>query len=165
METRAILAKAAIGQIVLLDVQGLWGGRNLWVSADGITVCQVVGKGCGSATRYGFTLTPDQAAALAGIVEKHKALVIKTKDRPGLPDEARPIIFAKIDGKERAAAKWANDKCPDFDPVYALLLAIAETAKNGTQQAAGPYDWDWRPEGFPENKTVREMTAPKPGSK
>ena len=31
-------------QVVLLDVQNLWGGRDLWVSSDGKAFCRIVSR-------------------------------------------------------------------------------------------------------------------------
>jgi hypothetical protein len=167
--SQEILASVKFEQLVLLDVQGLWGGRDLWIAADGSAVCRIAGLPTQNQTglqetRSTFSISAGQATALAGLIKKHKILRIKTEDRCGQPDEARPIIYIRMNSKTHAVAKWANDKHRDFDPIYELLLKIVETGKQATPRNTGAYDWEWRPEGSPVNRTLREITAPIPGN-
>ena len=89
-----------LNKVVLLDVQGLHGGQDLWISGDGKAVCRFVtpptqGQYGTQETRYTFNLTPKQMANLLAAVNKHSFFTLKTKDRSGVPDEARPSIKEK----------------------------------------------------------------------
>ena len=44
----------------------------------------------------------------------------------GVPDEARPTItLVTAEGATSVQAKWANDRDPAFDRVFAYLLALS----------------------------------------
>jgi hypothetical protein len=158
-------ANGELDQVVLLDVQGLWGGADLWVSSDGRAVCRFVARPAeGEAglqeSRYAFELSEDQQAALANQVRGHDFFSIRTESRMGMPDEARPCIYLHAVDKARAVGKWIADPHKDFDPLYEQLKQIAESGRSGVPFHKGPYEPAWHPEGFPENKTIRDMAAP-----
>lgn len=160
----------SIGQIVLLDVQGLWGGTDLWVSEDGKAVCRFVkppqkGESGLQEIRYAFQLSKEQDATLSKLVKKHDFFKLKTVDRLGFPDEARPAIFIKSAERAHAVAKWANDKHRDFDPIYEFLVEVAESGKKGTETKKGPVELGWSPDGFPKNTTIWSKTRPAPDKK
>ncbi len=143
-----------LDQIVLLDVQGLHGGRDLWIAADGSGTCRVVRAPEGEepglqSTRYSVRLSKEQQAAIVELVKKHDYFSIKTSNRIGIPDEAFPYILIKSGQKTYAVGKWQSDKHPQFDPIYQALLNIVNTAKKGEVNKKGSYDMDWQPEGFP----------------
>jgi hypothetical protein len=152
-----------LDQVILLDVQGLWGGTDLWISADGFAVCRFVlpeqGESGLEETRYAFVVSEVQCSSLLELINKHSFFTMRTKDRYGVPDEARPNIFVKSGANEHAVGKWANDKHQDFDPIYQLLLKIAESGKKGTEIGRGAFDWNWKPDGFPENWSIWNKTG------
>jgi hypothetical protein len=150
-----------LDQVILLDVQGLWGGQDLWISDDGQAVCRIAvaptrGQSALQEKRYRFEVSDEERATLLRSVNRHRFLSIRTKDRLGVPDEARPLISVKSGDKEHAVAKWAGDKHGDFDPIYQSLLEICESGETGKPVFSGTYDWDWKPDGFPENRKVRK---------
>ena len=154
-----------LDQVILFDVQGLWGGTDLWVSADGTAVCRFAkppekGGSYLQETRYSFRLSEEDRRLLLDLVNKHNFFTIKTKDRYGVPDEARPGIFIKSGDKSHAVGKWSGDEHRDFDRIHRFLLEIAKSGRTGTQFGKGDYDWHWKPEGFPENKTIWNKTKP-----
>ena len=140
--------------IVLHDVQGMWGGHALWARADGTAVVQVVGAGPpGEAglweKRYRVKLTADQWAEVERLVGAHHFLTIEVRQRPAIPDEAHPTIAVVTrEGTTARATKWAEDRHPDFDPLYHHLLDLCSGDGAGHPVHQGPYDWDWRPDGF-----------------
>ncbi len=152
-------------QIILLDVQGLWGGRDLWISSDGSAFCRVVeppAKG-GSGlleTLYSFTISDGQRVALHSLFNTHHFCSIQIEDRYGLPDEARPIIVIRAGGEICRAAKWLNDSHQGFDSIYKHLLMIVENGRLGKKIGSGTYDWRWKPDGFAENQTFYEIVLP-----
>lgn len=168
--TSAGTAAADFDQVVLLDVQSLRGGVNLWISGNGKAVCSFVKppqnneKGL-QEIRYSFKLSGQQAATLSGLLKKHDFFQIKTVDRYGIPDEARPAVFVKSGRKTHAAAKWAGDRHKHFDPIYEFLLKTARSGRTGTEAGKVPFDRNWKPEGFPENRMIIDMTRPNPDGK
>jgi hypothetical protein len=155
-----------LDQVILLDVQGLWGGQDLWISTNGQAVCRFVappekGESGLQETRYEFALSEEQRSTLPELIKKYPFFSIRTEDRYGVPDEARPCIYAKSGVKSHAVGKWANDKHRDFDSIYEFLLKIVESGKKGKQIHRGVFDWNWKPDGFPDNKCIWDMTRPK----
>jgi len=149
-------------QVVLLDVHGLWGGRDLWIPSDGRATCCAVeppkeGQSGLQETRYAFHISESEVDALNDLIAQHHFFTIKTRERDGLPDEARPILLVKTGERRYGVSKWANEKHRDFDAIYDHLIRVAERGRQGTPIASGPYDWSWHPEGFPENRTVRTL--------
>lgn len=138
----------AFQYIILKDVHGLWGGRNVWIHSNGQCIAQEVKPGSGQLqenrcetrlTEYGLKLVISQ-------LESHHFETIQTKDRVGVPDEARPEIIVRLDnGKLISHSKWANDKHADFDAIYDLLLTLGVT-KGVKPMWSGKYDPTWRPE-------------------
>lgn len=162
-------APAAPDQVVLLDIQGLWGGVDLWIANDGKAVCRHVGPpragGRGlQESRHAFSLSSEQQAELAALVERHGFFTLEIADRPGVPDESRPILFIQSGARRRAVAKWGNDAHPDFDPLYRFLLAVARAGRAGSLLAEGAYDPEWQPEGFEPGRAIRDMAQPAPAA-
>ena len=62
-----------------------------------------------------------------------------------MPDENQPTIAVVTKtGTTAKARKWANDKNPDFDPLYEYLLGICRSADGRQPIREGPIDWEWR---------------------
>jgi hypothetical protein len=143
-----------VRSVVLHDVQGLWGGHALWAREDGAAVLQVVGEAPQGRSglwekRYHLKLTRDQLAEVERLVGAHHFLVLRIKERHGVPDESHPVIaIVTKDGATAKAMTWAGDKHPDFDPLYDYLLGVCRGADMGQPVHEGAYDWEWRPEGF-----------------
>jgi len=165
--TEAHTADQSLDQVILLDVQGFEGGTDLWISADGKAVCRFAvppakGESGLQETRYEFVVSAQQRSSLLELITKHSFFTIKTKDRYYIiPDEARPVIFVQSCTSTHAVGKWEGHKHNDFDPIYQRLLEIAESGENGKQTFRGPFEWNWKPDGFPENKSIYDMTKPK----
>lgn len=140
--------RGAVQRVALRDVQGLFGGRNLYLRADGRAVLQRVGPGMAE-TRYEATLRPAELAALQRLLGDHHFFAIEIPERPGVPDEARPSIEVTLAaGQHLTVSKWANDAHPDFDAIYAWLLAFEKRAATGASSHTGRFDYTWRPDGF-----------------
>lgn len=136
----------------LNDVQGLNGGRNVYIRGDGVAFAQVVTPKEGSGfqeRRFEFTLVARDWEELAKLVENHRFFEIRVPERGGSPDEARPALSLDLwTGEIGSVSKWAGDKHADFDALYAWLIACAESAGKGKPQFEGAYDPEWRPDGF-----------------
>ena len=139
---------AAFEKVVLRDVQGLFGGQDLWLSAEGQLTVQVVrpARNISPCMRYSRRLEANELARIGSLLAEHKFQEIQIKERSGVPDEARPAITVRsADGNERTVQKWANDKQAGFDAIYKELLALVKTAAQGKAEYAGPYDRGWAP--------------------
>ncbi len=118
-----------LDQVALFDVQALWGGHNLWIKADGKAIGSFITPSGGKTKdaggfrelRYEMVLSPEQRATLLGLVNKHHFFSVETKNRHGVPDEARPMIFIKSGSRTHSVAKWAGDTHEHFDPIYRFL--------------------------------------------
>jgi hypothetical protein len=140
--------------IVLRDVQGYWGGQNVWLSADGMAVVQVVGSPPPGKSglwekRYRLQLDDQYMAALERLVGEHDFLNLKIPERRGKPDEAHPIIVVVTkDGRTAETMKMGSDKNADFDALYDVLLQGCQSCAGQQPESEGPFDWEWHPEGF-----------------
>jgi len=136
---------STFSQIVLKDVQPLWGGRNLYLWHDGTLYIQIVEQG--QESRYATQTAPEQVAELEALLAEHNFAAIEIPDRPGMPDEAHPAIEVWWQsGEFTSAAKWDTDTHPDFDAVYDWLVNLAnETVEGETAVYSGPYEPNWQP--------------------
>lgn len=142
--------------IRLLDVQGLFGGRSVFLKRDGTAVVQVVTppktsypEGGLTETRFEFQLGREDADRIFASLRKHSFMGIQIQDRYGVPDEARPEITIRFaSGESRSVVKWANDSHPQFDPIYQGLLGLERRTPSMKPVREGRYDPRWMPEGF-----------------
>lgn len=136
-------------RLVLRDVQGLHGGRNVYVSADGTVAVQIVAP---TETglherRYEFKLNVDQLKDLRTLLGQHPLARDRVPMRPGIPDQARPeITLYRTGGRSITVAKWDNDQSPDFDAIYTRLLGFEKVAQKKNPVREGEYAPDWRPD-------------------
>lgn len=131
--------------VTLKDVQGLFGGQNIFIDRQGKVFVQIVKPG-NFEKRYSLKLTAAEVAELNGLLEKNSFSTIQVELRPGRPDEARPTISVlSANGQEKTAAKWAGQQHPQFDPIYQHLLTIAGRAEQSEPIYQGQYDPAWRP--------------------
>jgi hypothetical protein len=130
----------------------LFGGRALWVAEDRTAIIQVVGPAPEGQSglwekRYKCKLSAEQWAEVERLAGAHHLLTFKEPQRPGIPDEAHPIIVLVTQtGVTAKARKWGSDKHPDFDPVYNYLLGLCRVEGEFVRQ--GAFDGQWRPNGF-----------------
>lgn len=136
-------------RLMLRDVQGLEGGRNVYVAADGsVTVQVVTPTETGLAEkRYEFQLSDDQRKALLKLLDQHPLAKVRIPMPPGIPDQARPeITLQRSGGRITTVAKWDDQRHPDFDAIYAYLLGLEKAAQQKKPVRDGSYDPDWWPE-------------------
>ena len=135
-------------RVSLRDVQGMWGGRNIFVSRDGALWVQVVAQGL-QEKRYKLQLSAEAMKELETFLSQHRVEDIAIKDRSGVPGEGRPTIeFVTTEGKIIQKVKWANDKNEQFDAVYKQLILLVP--KDGTEAPvySGALDQNWKPDGY-----------------
>ncbi len=146
-------------QIELKDVQGLWGGRNIFISGSGRAIVQVVNpepeKGLGLfEKRYALSLNDSEVKKLINAFVENDFVTIDIKDRPGVPDEARPeIILVNPKGEYCKIAKWANDQNERFDQIYQQILLIQNQTEDLSPVLESKWNWEnFMPEGFYKDK-------------
>ncbi|MFO0929176.1 MAG: hypothetical protein U0736_19495 [Gemmataceae bacterium] len=150
----------------LHDVQGLYGGHAMWAAEDRTAIVQLVGpppRGHSGLweRRYRTKLTAEQWAEVERLVGAYCLPSTRTVDRSGMPDEGRPIIVVvPRAGAAVRVSKWANDRHPDFDPVYAYLLDLCRAT--GELVREGAFEWEWRPMPFGlANHAIRDPRYPR----
>lgn len=135
----------SIIKIVLMDVQGMWGGNNIYLFQNQASFIQVVDRAMYE-QRYQVTLADSEWRQLESLIMENNFFDIEVAERFGVPGEARPTItISTNDGREKIIAKWANDKHAGFDAVYKYLLKIAKDSQTSAPVFSGNYDAGWRP--------------------
>ena len=87
----------------------------MWISADGFAVCRFVtlpeqGESGLEETRYAFVVSEEQRSSLLDLINKYRFFAMRTKDRYGVPDEARTNIFVKSGANERAGVPAVSSR-------------------------------------------------------
>ncbi len=132
-------------QLVLRDVQGLFGGEDVYVSGAGECTIRLVAAGM-KEKRFRLKLTASETLALRRACVEADLADLRIRDRSGVPDEAHPeLSLTSAAGETRKVAKWANDKVPAFDKVYQAVRALKEKTKDLKPEYDGPYDRAWKP--------------------
>ena len=133
----------ALQTLTLRDVQGLYGGRDVWIAADG--GCHVRTVEVGVEKRYAGKIQIDDLKAL---LAKHDLKKIRIPERPGIPDEARPTLIWRAEKDVVKVAKWDGQSDVDFDAIYGWLLKQAKEIATSKPLHDGRWEPDWKPEGF-----------------
>jgi hypothetical protein len=142
--------------VMLRDVQGLWGGRNLYLARDGTAYAQIVTpprspyrEGGLDEQRFQLNLAKEEVDSFINLLNKHDFLGITIRSRPGVPDEGRPSLLVRFSsGEQKTVEKWANDKHADFDAIYSWLLSLTKNMAGMKPILDGRYDEKWSPENF-----------------
>lgn len=150
--------------VILLDVEGMQGGQNLWLTEDGTGIVQVVGHlGSGGLPeklpekryriRFG-TPVMMEAKRLAGA---HRFLELKLKLGVGPPGGGHPrIAVITKAGEPSSSIKREHDKQADFDAFYAYLLGLTRRLDGASLIYEGAFSWDWHPDGFPSFTEIQD---------
>jgi hypothetical protein len=133
----------ALQTLTLRDVQGLYGGHDVWIAADGAAHVRKVDRGFEK--RFTGKVPIDDLQAL---LAKHDLRKIRIPDRPGVPDEARPALIRRTENDVVRVAKWAGQKDADFDAIYDWILKKAEEIAKSKALHDGRWDPAWKPDGF-----------------
>ncbi len=133
-------AQRSAARLELNDVQGLWGGRRITLSA-GRAVVQLVQTGM-QETRFEFAPGDGEFERLLDQFIENDFLSIQPLERPGIPDEARPtLIFWNAAGEKKAVSKWAGVKDERFDALYQSMLQYETLTHNLEPTYRGPYSY------------------------
>lgn len=133
-------------EIALYGVQGLYGGRNIWITKDSNITVQKVDV---SGTRneglveelYQWQLSKEQLNELSNSIKKADIKNLKIPKRLGVPDEAYNLLYVRdAQGNTSTHFKWDDDLCFGFDLVYDLLIHIASDVQNHQAYSTGKYN-------------------------
>jgi hypothetical protein len=115
-------------RIELDDVHGLWGGERCIVWSDGRVWAEAVSPARDA--RQGEARAPAEAVSLLRqTLVATDFITIALPPRPGVPDEACPVItLTNAAGERRPVRKWAGDRHAGFEAVQARLHALAAAA-------------------------------------
>jgi len=152
-QAKAETSNDMLRSIALKDVHPLHGGQNLYLRGDGTGFCQVIAWNARATTfsekRFSLRSSPDSIRHLTALVTFDSLSAFSTKDRAGLPDEARSTISVTwAAGRTLRISKWANDTHPVFDQIHGLLLTECQSAQKTKPIYEGKYDHGWAPDGF-----------------
>jgi hypothetical protein len=134
-------------KLTLKDVQGLWGGRDVYLACTGKVVIRVVGDGQVE-KRYSLTIGADEAKAFRALCIEADLVAVKIeRPRQVLPDTSHPtLILTNAAGEKYEMTKWGDaTKAPAFDKVYKAVMALEAKTKDLKPEFTGPYDWKWEP--------------------
>jgi hypothetical protein len=146
--------------VILLDVEGMQGGRNLWLSEDGVGVVQVIGPaGSGGLPekRYRVRFGRDAVAEAERLAGAHRFPELKLRLGVGPPGGGHPLVAVLTKAGTRSMSiKRESDPHSDFDPVYEHLLRLGQQLDGAELVYNGAFSWDWHPEGFPSRKEIQD---------
>ncbi|MCL4304127.1 MAG: hypothetical protein KJ077_51055 [Anaerolineae bacterium] len=126
-------------------VQGLHGGRRIFIYGTGQALVQIVAPGQHE-QRYEFKLARAEVRRLLQLCIEHDLVTIKPADRPGQPDEGRPTLKLGNDIHRFAiVSKWAGVTDPRFDAIYAALLQLETRVQDLTPTDSGRFDRYYKP--------------------
>lgn len=123
-------------QIELKDVQGLYGGRNMFISGSGEVVVEIVKPNPPKSLlthKYQFMLSDSEINRLINMFIEKDFLTIIVSNRKGIPDESKPEIKLKnANGEGHSVAIWAGDleENKRFADIYQELLMIEKRTEN-----------------------------------
>lgn len=137
-------AMADIQSIELLDIQGLYGGRNVFINSSGeawvLSVNPETGRG--GLKEEGRMIKGEENLfkEIVNKINENDFYNLKIKDRMGIPDEARVTISITDNKcKEFRLSAWErNEMGPDeyikspkykFDEIYSKLKRVETIAK------------------------------------
>src|SRR5574341_1392144 len=127
-------------RIELYDVQGLWGGRRIYVEGTKRVVVQLV-EPTMLERRFEFALPQGELKRLLDLFVENDFMTIQPQERAGIPDEGRPrIMLANGNGEKWQVAKWAGVKDERFDTLYRAMLRLAALAQKGEPVYRGPHE-------------------------
>jgi len=150
-EVKGAEAVLEVESLMLHDIQGLYGGRALYIRPDGSAVVQDVRVGADDGLedrRFEFHVPEAELDAFARALRETGFREREFPDRLGIPDEARAVLWVRfMDGEARGVGQWEGARHPAFSAVVAPLAELMDRAARGPAYATVPYDHAWRPDG------------------
>ncbi len=126
--TRAFLGDAAGwqgAQLILDDVNGLWGGLRVTVRGDGNAYVTLVDVSLAE-QHFWLPLGVDRALAVLELAAAQDLLAVPASGHVPVPDEtATRLLLVNAAGETRTAVRWAHDDPdPRFETVREALMAL-----------------------------------------
>lgn len=139
--------------IQMLDIHGLFGGRNIFILADGNVFVREVESGLEmKERRYHGKLSQEELGEIKQAIINVGFFGFRERKRAGIPDEARQSIYADFDRRHNEASKWQAEADPRFDLACEVLEMLADELSQQKPIWVGTYDAciDW-PTGLTRN--------------
>ncbi len=142
--------KKSFKEVHLMDVQGLFGGHNLFIRNDGSLFLQVVRHSNRGLVdrRFKGKLEAEEIERLSLLMQSVDFENMSIPDRMGVPDEARPTIIVFKENRIISKAKWANDFHEGFDKIYGFLKRIIRQQEETVPFFKGNFSRRFHPKGF-----------------
>jgi hypothetical protein len=138
-------ADQAWARLELHAVHALYGGVDIALCASGSACVRIADKGLAE-RRFLFTIPEKDARAIVATAIAQDILGVKLKDRPGVPDEARPqLVLENALGQSRDVSHWANDDTPALQAVEVGLHDLVNKTEKLEPAFSGKYDWSYHP--------------------
>ena len=143
-------SKKPFEEVHLYDIQGLFGGQNLYIRNDGSLFVRVIRPSDTglSERRFKGVLEAAEIVKLSHLMESVDFEHLSMSDRQGIPDEARPTIILFKENRIISKAKWANDFHEGFDEIYGFLNRIVRLQEKTAFYFEGRFDHHFHPQGF-----------------
>jgi hypothetical protein len=124
------------------ETESEWEARGMkWVSRE---------------TRWHVQLPEGWWADAERLAGEHRFFALSEELRPQSGPEAgndHPTIQAiSRNGARRKVSKWANDRMPEFDALYAHLKRLRKQTESAKPEYEGEATKDWQPPDFPSEK-------------
>ncbi len=143
--TRAFLGDESAwpdARLSLDDVQGLWGGRRIFVAGTGRALVQTISRAMHE-RRFELALSAGETRALFALCVENDLLTIQPPERAGVPDESRPqITLTNALGERHTVSKWAGVREPRFVAIYTALYALETRSQVLEPAYSGRFDWE-----------------------
>jgi hypothetical protein len=99
--------------------------------------------------RYRLALSPEQWAEAERLAGAQDFLRLNDRLRPRYGKNEQTLIeVCPRSGPGVAVATWAPADHPDFLALYSYVQGLCAEPDDRHLVYEGPFDWDWRPEGF-----------------
>ena len=130
------------------DVAGFSGGQDLDLDAEGNLFVRIARHDPDHSEarfwerRFHLKLQPAELSQLIAFVRTSGIARYRERRRNGVPDEARPSVRVALPRQATIdAAKWDNDKDPNFDTLYKRLLELVDRTSKTPSYREQPYDF------------------------
>lgn len=139
-----------IEKVILKDVKPSFGGKNLYIDSDGITIVQIVNIDEDiEEKRYEFSLTEELRDLLHKTIENVDFFSLLVDENKEGDKESAIITIKAKDGRENTVKKFKDTENARFYSIHESLMAIVKHAEEHVEPFyEGAHEVDWIPDAF-----------------
>jgi hypothetical protein len=139
-----------IEKVILKDVKPSFGGRNLYIDADGTTIVQVVDINEDiEEKRYEFSLTEELRDLLHKTIENVDYFNLSVDESKEGDKESAIITMKAKDGRENTVKRFKDTENARFYSIHESLIAVVKYAEEHVEPFyEGAHEIDWTPDAF-----------------